>query len=170
MPQQFKEDPEHVYRRQAYYDRFLFYHAGKYLRWDENDRRDVFTGYQLPLPPPIWTPLEGARKAEARRRQGHAAPPLRKFKGVRAFHSPSQTKAESAATAARETVEGANIRFRKILGWGGIGVAALYDLLLTDGSSKKIVLKANMTKSNSNALVYEKAMHIVSQAIVTTCR
>jgi hypothetical protein len=72
--------------------------------------------------------------------------------------------ATKAAEQLEEALKVANLRFEKILGWGGLGIACLFEGTNSGGDTFKIVCKANLRKEYSYILARERRAHVVRRS------
>ncbi|KAL1860492.1 hypothetical protein VTK73DRAFT_7293 [Phialemonium thermophilum] len=95
-------------------------------------------------------------------------PPPVKIARVERENGPSGLRgaAEEGARRIEEANRVAGLRFEKILGWGGLGIAALFAIREPDGRIFKVVCKTDLRADDERStLGREKEYHIVSDPL-----
>lgn len=135
---------------------FRFWREGRHYEWenDPDGQREEAKKIQFPRPG-AWGGHKQHRVSRSRR---HRITKPTNLKG------PAEHKA--AALNVSRVLEGklkaADLRFLKILGWGGLGIACLYEVTGANGEKYNIVCKANLRKEYNYVLERERQSHIVS--------
>lgn len=131
-------------RRQKVSDFARFYREGMVHQWSDEKRYPAYTKIQLPKPGK-WPGVDRTLWSVNRHPRGHELSPTVVRRG--SIGGPSDLKA-SAINATKETtpkLEPYGLKFKKMLGWGGLGVASLFELQDMNGNARrKVVVKSDL--------------------------
>ena len=72
-----------------------------------------------------------------------------------------EKKAKEAALKLAEKIAVADFKLVKVLGWGGLGVASLFETVTDSGKKVKVVCKMDL-HGDHPCVAKEIAMHVVS--------
>jgi hypothetical protein len=134
-------------------DYFRFWRAGLGPRYDLNARKDALATMQFPTP--------GRWPGFAKPKDIRRAP--RRITDVWQGAGPDEYK-KTATYAARKLAEDVAVvdfRLVKVLGWGGLGVATLFETFAPAGRKVKVVCKMDL-HGHHPCVAKEMAMHVVS--------
>ncbi|KAH9430073.1 hypothetical protein MCOR02_009794 [Pyricularia oryzae] len=150
---------DHDFRLQLHCDRADFYRRGKFHEWKVDERKPIFTA----RPPGTMPATERLLTLETMQNRRNLTIPdiLRKNSkkyevywrrgeylahqyGNRLPEKPTTEKARAAINSGAKDLAAAGAKFIRILGQGGYGIAALFELKNeTTGAAERIVVKFN---------------------------
>jgi hypothetical protein len=140
------------YLKQMNADYFNFFRAGKAFMWDEDDRRADIKKLVIGQ---TWPPFRGHSKETTDKLLARATRNASTYR-VAAFNQLRQMARlanqdaeirESLNTAARKAWK-AGLRFHRVLGCGGNGLAALFEAKNSRGKTLKVVCKMSYSDDN----------------------
>ncbi|TLD31414.1 hypothetical protein PspLS_02248 [Pyricularia sp. CBS 133598] len=174
----------HDLRLQAHCDKADFYRRGKVDEWDGNERMPIFTA-QPPGTAPVTERLLSPETMQNRRNQTIAeimtnsnikyqaywrrGQYLAHQYGNRLPTKPTNETARTAINSGAKDLAAAGAKFVRILGQGGYGIAALFELNNeTTGATERIVVKYNSRegktidqRENNFLKTLKRSRHIV---------
>ncbi|KAK4446599.1 hypothetical protein QBC34DRAFT_149582 [Podospora aff. communis PSN243] len=166
-----EEPADFEIRQKSDTDYFEYWRKGLAGVWDEEEREPVYMGMQFPRPGPMPPWPEGREPAPPGR-------PEELYKLDEDFGAgvdENKDEAEAANLELQQEIVAAGFHFVKLLGWGGCGVAALYEYeplpgtVGSLGEKPKVVVKLDI--GGAGAIPYELinhkktagAMHVIQQ-------
>ncbi|KAK0660139.1 hypothetical protein QBC41DRAFT_41867 [Cercophora samala] len=150
--------------RQDYFDHFR-----RGLSWNVDDRRDEWNRLKVPKPGK-WPGYEAQLKKNPK---GHNR--IRKISCVWADAGPPSTKraAMEANDRLAVTMQVAQFKLVKVLGWGGLGVASMYDAIGKNNENLRVVCKIDIhphypciPREVKAHLMTAGAKHVMQQVIL----
>jgi len=139
-------------------DYFTFWRAANTRKWRQAEREAVYKKVPHPRGKPSKWPGPNFTKQNERR--------LSRYNNEnRVFPALSRQgmQAEAALRAYNPLFKTARVHKRKLLGFGGLGVAGLFSVEYENGSRQDVVIKLNLKEVPVNHLKYEISNHIVGR-------
>ena len=153
-----------AYQRQQT-DYFYFWRLGQGRKYDREARRDAIAKIDFPRQgkwPGFERPQPGGAEPEHMMKRRYRPRPIA---SVWSEAGPSSTKLAAGEAKQRlvRKMETAGFRFVKLLGWGGLGVAILFETIGKGekGERMKVVVKMDLYQ-DTKCIWSEILMHLVS--------
>jgi hypothetical protein len=154
MPPYTTDQIRQVQRQQT--DYFLYWRLGQAHGYNRNDRKDAIARNEFP---------RKGKWMSFRKGLGRPLHRARKIIEVWEEAGPQETylAAQQANAQMAARMEVAGFKFVKILGWGGLGVASLFESVDPRRRRRKVVCKMDLRKDVS-CIKGEIQMHLVSKS------
>ncbi len=149
-------------------DYFAYYRRGKVRRWSENRREPIFSRYRVPRPG-RWLGIAHDRKGDLAppdadlldqgllREYGHQAEVVDEAADI------DDVKIQQRAAEFAKLLKPHKIVFNKVLGWGGQGLALLFDILDLKNENEwtRVVVKCALKRDYDSFTGEEAKWHKV---------
>jgi hypothetical protein len=140
---------------QLYTDYFKLYREGRVAEWSVEKRRPIYEQLKLPRSGK-WPGLNEGGRANANPRTIDLRVMTARHDAEGGFKG---TQANAHAAVARMTpeVQPYGLTFKKLLGWGGLGVASLFELKDRNGNARRQVVVKSDLNTNQSLVGEEKS-------------
>lgn len=142
-----------------YYD---FWWQNKYSKWDPDERKAIYRNAQFPRPRPKRQRVPRTTRVGKQKMAGRplrAPLMLNYLRGNADREDDAQQRVDETMTDLKDT----RVELVKILGWGGNGVAALFDVRDVDDGRERVVAKMAFSDLE-DILDGERVHHRVSES------